>query len=244
MNIIITGASGGLGRAIASEFSIAFELAKTLDNIFLLTYNSNYENVKTIAEVLAQKNEVFISQLDLTQRDNISQTINEFTKKCGDIDILINNAGIISDRTLKNMSDEEWDKVINTNLTGLFNITRAVIPQMKEEGCIINISSVIGITGNFGQANYAASKAGIIGFSKSLAKELAYKKIRVNVVAPGFMETDMTAKIPENIKQQIKGKILLGRFAKPSEVASFIVWLAIEGTYCTGQVYVIDGGFS
>jgi len=142
------------------------------------------------------------------------------------------------------MSDEEWDDVIDTNLTGIFNVTKALLPYMNNNGMIINITSVIGIIGGFGQVNYAASKAGVIGFTKALAKELAPRNIRVNAVACGFVDTDMTSNIPESIKSKILERIPLGRFAEPKEIASFIYWLINNGSYVTGSIFTIDGGLT
>ncbi|GAJ06229.1 unnamed protein product, partial [marine sediment metagenome] len=138
----------------------------------------------------------------------------------------------------------EWDNVIQVNLTGVFNVTREVIKYMKNDGSVVSISSIIGMVGAFGQTNYAASKAGVMAFSKSLAKEVAKRNIRVNAIAAGFVNTDMTANIPERYRTIILNKIPLGRFAEPKEIAEFVVWLAVNGTYCTGQTYVIDGGLT
>jgi len=238
MNILITGASRGLGRAIA--LALANEIT---DSMFFITYRTNKQKAKQVAEEIRNRHNRCISlQLDVTDRERLKEVVAIIISSYEKIDVLINNAGINMDRTLKKMSDEQWDKVIEVNLTGVANVTRAFLPYINDGGCIINISSIIGITGNFGQTNYAASKAGVIALSKSLAKEVARNKIRVNVIAAGFMETDMTAAIPEKIRRTIEEKILLKRFAKPEEVASFIAWLVLKGTYCTGQVYIIDGG--
>lgn len=239
MNILITGASRGIGRAIALEFAKQLSRSK-----IIITYNRNYKKALEVGiEIEKNSNNIAIPfKLDVTNRNETKELIAWFTKGYGPIDVLINNAGITMDRTLKKMTDEEWDKVIDVNLTGVFNVTRAVLPFMKEGGCIINITSVIGIVGNFGQTNYAASKAGVIAFTKSLAKELARKQIRVNAVAAGFVNTDMMAGIPEEYKKLILDKILLKRFAEPEEIARLVIWLAIQGTYCTAQTYIIDGG--
>jgi 3-oxoacyl-[acyl-carrier protein] reductase len=165
----------------------------------------------------------------------------------GRVDILVNNAGITRDTLLMRMSSEDWDAVLNANLKGAFNFVRAILrPMMKaRSGRIINISSVSGIMGNAGQTNYAASKAGLIGFSKSLAREIASRSITVNVVAPGFIETDMTSVLSEEIQKAVVGQIPLARFGKPDDIATAVAYLAgPDASYITGQVLAIDGGMS
>ena len=239
MNVFITGASRGIGKAIALEFAKYPYIGCTI----LITYNKNREKALQVKEEIEKlRVKCIVQQLDISDRARVNEVISLFTLSYGSFDVVINNAGITKDRTLKKMSDEEWDRVIAVNLTGVFNVTKAVLPYMNEGGCIINITSVVGIMGAFGQTNYAASKAGVIAFTKSLAKELARKKIRVNCVAAGFVKTDMTANIPEKYRKQIEEKILLKRFAEPEEIAKFVYWLAVDGTYCTNQVYVVDGG--
>lgn len=231
LNIIITGASRGIGKAIAEEF------AKSIDcMLFLIS--------KEQPIVLEVKAKYKTYHCDLRRKEEIEAVIKEIINESEYIDVLVNNAGIVRDRTLLKMSYEEWQDVIDTNLNSVFFVTKNVLPYMRSGGCIINITSVVGITGNFGQTNYAASKAGLIGFTKSLAKEVAKKNIRVVAIAPGFVETDMYRQLPEDIKQQILMKIPLGRVGKPEEIAKFVRFIALEGTYCTGQVYVVDGGIS
>lgn len=164
-------------------------------------------------------------------------------QKFGRIDMLINNAGITKDNLTYRMSYEDWDSVINTNLTGAFNLVKSCIRDIvKNQGVIINVSSVVGLEGNIGQANYSASKAGLIGLTKSLAKEFGRKNVRVNAIAPGFIETPMTEKLPEEIKKAAIEKISMRRFGKPEEVAKVVRFLVAEATYINGQVIVIDGG--
>ena len=171
--------------------------------------------------------------------------IEAIKKKFGYLDILVNNAGAISDRSLKNMTREQWDSVVSTNLDGVFNVTKNALPLIRKGGRIINISSIVGINGNHGQTNYSASKAGIIGFTKSLAKELGKDGITANAVAPGVIDTDMTKNIPFIRKKIILSMIPLGRTGTPEDVANLVMFLASEKSgYITGQVIRIDGGFS
>ncbi|HEV09145.1 MAG TPA: 3-oxoacyl-[acyl-carrier-protein] reductase, partial [Sulfurihydrogenibium azorense] len=182
--------------------------------------------------------------LDLSS--DIEESFKEITQwSNGKIDILINNAGITKDTLFIRMKQEDWDSVINTNLTGTFRITQAVVKLMIKQrfGRIINISSIIGFTGNVGQANYAATKAGLIGFTKSLAKELASRNITVNAVAPGFIETDMTAQLPADIVENYLKQIPLGRFGKPEDVANVVLFLASDmASYITGETIHVNGG--
>src|SRR3972149_7556228 len=234
MIVFVAGGSKGIGEAIVKEF------CKSTENIIYFTYNKHKEEAEVIRKyILNSGNIPRMMHLDVTDRE---ECIN--LKIDDNIDYLINNFGIVKDRTLKNMSDEEWDDVIDTNLTGIFNVTKALLPYMNNNGMIINITSVIGIIGGFGQVNYAASKAGVIGFTKALAKELAPRNIRVNAVACGFVKTDMTSNIPELIKAKIIERIPLGRFAEPKEIASFIYWLINNGSYVTGSIFTIDGGLT
>ena len=177
--------------------------------------------------------------------DEVMQMADTIQKKFGKVDILVNNAGIVRDRTLKNMTKEEWNAVINTNLTGVFHVTKSILPFMGEGGRIISISSIVGQYGNFGQCNYAAAKAGIIGFTKSLAKELGKKKITVNAVAPGFVKTSITKDIPFFRRKIINYMTTLKEEAEPEDIANVIVFLASEKSrYITGSVINIDGGLA
>jgi len=184
-------------------------------------------------------------ELDVTDYAKLTQGINKILDKFKKVDILVNNAGITKDNLLLRMGDAEWDAVLNVNLKGTFNCTKAVSRLMIKQryGKIINVASIIGIIGNVGQANYSASKAGIIALTKTAAKELASRNINVNAVAPGFIQTEMTGRLPEDLKQKMQEAIPLGRFGGPSDVAAVCVFLASEeSSYITGQTIIVDGG--
>ncbi len=236
---LITGSSRGIGKQIAIKF------AKEGYNIVLNYVNRSEEVDKTIEEIKSLGVEVLEAQGDVSNFEE-SETIVELAiEKFGQIDVLVNNAGITRDTLIMRMKPEDFSKVINVNLVGTFNITKNVVPYMmkKRQGRIINISSVVGISGNAGQCNYAASKAGIIGFTKSLAKELASRNILVNAVAPGFIETSMTDVLQESVKESIKKQIPLNRIGMPEDVANVVYFLASEeSSYVTGQVLQVDGG--
>ena len=238
--MLVTGSSRGIGRAIALSF--ANEGADIAIN-----YLEQKEEAKDVAERIRKMGRhVLAFQVDVREFDKVSDMLEQTIKEFGKIDILINNAGIVRDKTLRKMKKEEWDVVIDTDLSGVFTCIRAVINHMEERknGKIINISSVIGETGNFGQANYAAAKAGVIGLTKSVAKEVAWKGITVNAVAPGFTETGMLKTIPENIKEQILKQIPMGRFATPEDIAKVVAFLASDdANYITGQVINVNGGY-
>lgn len=237
--VFITGATRGIGKQIAIEFAkdgydIAFNYRKE---------NEDLENIKKqIKELnvrcLPVKGDVSIFE---DTANMVNQIINEF----GKIDVLVNNAGITKDALLMRMKKEDFEDVINVNLVGTFNVTKNVIPYMikQRSGRIINISSVVGISGNAGQTNYSASKAGIIGFTKSLAKEVASRNILVNAVAPGFIETQMTDVLKQEVKEEIAKNIPLRRMGTPEDVANVVKFLAGEqSSYITGQVINVDGG--
>jgi len=226
---IITGASGGIGKAITKEFIEEGSI------VVGFNYTPSAENFD------AQLYHEYI--LDITDRSAVESAVKDAAQKFGRIDILVNNAGITKDNLVYRMTYEEWDSVINTNLTGAFNMIKATIREIvRNEGVIVNISSVVGLEGNIGQANYAASKAGLIGLTKSLAKEFGRKNVRVNAIAPGFIETPMTEKLPEEVKKTALEKISMRRFGKPEEVAKLVKFLVLDGTYINGQVIIIDGG--
>lgn len=234
--ILITGGTRGIGRAIVEAFAdhgarVAF------------TYRSSAE----VAEQLKQEIGGLAFQCDAADFQAAEQVVGDVIKAWGGVDILVNNAGITRDGLMMRMSESDWDQVISANLKSVFNYSKAVCRTMMRQryGRIINISSVIGRTGNPGQANYAASKAGIVGFSKSLAKELATRGVTVNVVAPGFVETDMTDAINPKAKEILLSTIPVRRTAVPEEIAAPVLFLASkEASYITGQILGVDGGLS
>jgi acetoacetyl-CoA reductase len=235
---IVTGAGRGIGRAIAKE------LAATGANVVV-----NYVTSADAAHELAREIEelgpkVLVVQADVTEYDQVGEMIKLTIETFGQIDILVNNAGITRDKTLKNMTREHWDEVVDVNLGSLFNCTKQVLPFMLERrsGKIVNISSFVAQGGNVGQSNYAATKAGIIGFTKSLALEVSRHGITVNAVCPGFTETDMLMTVPEHIRQRILDKIPMGRFGKPEEIASCVRYIVAEADYMTAQAISINGG--
>jgi 3-oxoacyl-[acyl-carrier protein] reductase len=236
---IITGATRGIGRGIAVEF------ANQGANV-AFTYNSSVDAANALeAELNALGVKAKGYQSNAAEFDTAQELAKEVLKEFGSIDVLINNAGITKDNLLIRTSEEDFDKVIEVNLKSVFNLTKAVIrPMMKQrKGSIINMSSVVGLKGNAGQANYAASKAGIIGFSKSVALELGSRNIRSNVVAPGFIETEMTAKLDEAIVQGWRDSIPLKRGGSPKDIADACVFLASDmSSYITGQTLSVDGG--
>lgn len=238
---IVTGASRGIGRAAAVR------LAKMgMDIVF--TYNSGVdaaEETKALCEAEGAK--VLAVQADVSKSENCEKLVEQTLEFCGRIDVLVNNAGITRDGLIIRMSDEQFDQVIDTNLKGAFYMMRAVSKQMMKQrsGRIINISSVVGVMGNAGQVNYAASKAGVIGMTKSLARELSSRKVTVNAIAPGMIETDMTAVMSEKAKDAMKSAIPLGEMGKPEDIAGAIAFLAgDDGRYITGQVICVDGGMA
>lgn len=211
-----------------------------------INYRSENEDVKTIKEEIEKLNtKCLMIQGDVSNFDDAKRMADQIVEEFGSIDVLVNNAGITKDNLLMRMKEEDFADVINVNLVGTFNITKNVIPYMmkKRSGRIINISSVVGISGNAGQTNYAASKAGIIGFTKSLAKEVGSRNILVNCVAPGFIETKMTDVLKDEVKEEISKTIPLKRMGKVEDVANVVKFLASEdSSYVTGQVVNVDGG--
>ncbi|MBI5195260.1 MAG: 3-oxoacyl-[acyl-carrier-protein] reductase [Nitrospirae bacterium] len=238
---VISGAAKGIGRAVA------IELAGEGANISFNFLKSNKEAMDMEKEIKDLGVNVKSFQADIKNYDDVKSWVDNTKELFGGIDIVINNAGIIRDRALALMAPDDWREVINTNLDGTFNLTRAAIVTLikQKNGIIVNISSVSGITGMPRQTNYAASKAGIIGFTKSLAKEVAPYAIRVNAVAPGFIETDMLKDLKEEYKTQMIKHIPQGRLGKPEEVAKVVKFLVSDDArYITGQTIIIDGGMS
>lgn len=237
---LITGGSRGIGEKIAERFALAgYNL--------VINYVSNIENVEELeAKIKGNANiEILFIQSDVTSFESCENMVNEAIKKFGHIDVLVNNAGITKDTLLMRMKEEDFDKVINVNLKGTYNVTKNVISYMMKQkyGKIVNISSVVGVSGNAGQANYAASKAGIIGFTKSVAKELASRNILANCVAPGFIKTDMTDVLSDSVKESINSQIPLKKMGTAEEIANAVYFLGNEeNTYITGQVLNVDGG--
>ncbi|MCA9409389.1 MAG: 3-oxoacyl-[acyl-carrier-protein] reductase [Candidatus Omnitrophica bacterium] len=238
--IIITGANRGIGKEIACSFAEEGGTAIILGR--------NKESCDQVASEIinkGQKAESFVC--DVTNLENVSEIVNKVLDKYKRIDILINNAGITKDNLLLRMSESDWDQVLNTNLRGVFNCTKVIAKVMlkAKKGRIINISSIIGITGNAGQANYAASKAGIIGFTKSVARELASRGITANAVAPGYIQTDMTSQLNEKAREEMLKNIPLGKLGTAKDVAGVCTFLASEqAEYITGQTIVVDGGMT
>jgi 3-oxoacyl-(acyl-carrier-protein) reductase len=235
---LVTGASRGIGRAIA------LELGRQGASVAVGFTNNEAAAQDVAAEIAKSGGESFAFGCDVQDPAAIAPAVAGIVERFGKIDVLVNNAGITRDRSLAKMSPEEWDAVIQTNLSSVFHLTSRVLPHMVEAkyGRIVNISSVIGLHGNFGQANYAAAKAGIIGFTKSAALELARKGITVNAIAPGFIETEMIAAMPDEVRARILEKIPMGRFGRPEEIAQVVTFLVSQGDYITGQVIAIDGG--
>ncbi|MEI6046325.1 MAG: 3-oxoacyl-[acyl-carrier-protein] reductase [Chloroflexota bacterium] len=235
---IVTGAGRGIGRAIAKE------LAATGANI-VVNYNVSDEGARTLAKEIEEFGvKALVVKADVADYDQVGEMVKETLETFGQIDILVNNAGITRDKTLKNMTRQQWDEVIHVNLGSVFNCTRHVIPHMlsRKSGRIVNISSFVAQGGNIGQANYAATKAGIIGFTKSVALEVSRHGITVNAICPGFTETDMLWEVPENIRQRILEKIPMGRFGTTEEIAILVRYIIAEGDYMTAQTISISGG--
>jgi len=235
---LITGGARGIGRSIAMVFA--------KEGADIVVADVNLESAaKTALEIEGLGRKALALELDVTDFAKVEDGVNKILDKFGKVDILVNNAGITKDNLLLRMTQAEWDAVINVNLKGTFNCIKAVSrPMIKQRsGRIISIASIIGLMGNWGQANYAASKAGIIALTKTVAKELASRNINANSVAPGFIQTDMTAKLPENVKSKMMEAIQMDKLGTPEDVANVCLFLASEeSSYVTGQTITVDGG--
>ncbi|MGW7830699.1 3-oxoacyl-[acyl-carrier-protein] reductase [Staphylococcus xylosus] len=236
---LVTGASRGIGR------SIAIQLAEEGYNV-IVNYAGNKEKADAVVEEIKAKGvESFAIQANVANGDEVKAMIKEVVSQFGSVDVLVNNAGITRDNLLMRMKEQEWDDVIDTNLKGVFNCIQKVTPQMLRQkgGSIINLSSVVGAVGNPGQANYVATKAGVIGLTKSAAKELASRHITVNAVAPGFIVSDMTDALSDELKAQMLEQIPLAEFGEDSDIAHTVAFLASEkAKYITGQTIHVNGG--
>ena len=235
----VTGASRGIGSAIA--FSLAMAGAKVGVN-----YNTSRESAEKVIEKITHGGgEAFLVEGNVSEEASAGAAVKQVISQCGQIDILVNNAGINRDRLLMRMKIEDWDEVLDVNLRGTFLCSKLVMPQMikQRKGRIVNISSVVGLRGNPGQANYAAAKAGLIGFTKAVAREVASRNVTVNAVAPGFITTGMVEELSEDTQKQILDKIPMGRFGSAEDVSQAVLFLCGDGaSYITGQVITIDGG--
>jgi 3-oxoacyl-[acyl-carrier protein] reductase len=238
--VVVTGGSRGIGRSVALRFS------QNRAKIVIVHYDPDDAASKDTLEMLSGEGvEAESHRVDVSSFGDVDALFKDILSRFGKVDVLINNAGITRDTLLMRMSEDDWDAVIRINLKSVFNCTYAVIrPMIKQRaGRIVNISSVVGQIGNAGQANYAASKAGIMGFTKTIAREVASRGITVNAVAPGFIDTEMTASLAEKAKDYFLQQIPMGRIGKPEEVAEVVYWLCSEGaSYITGQVIHVNGG--
>ena len=238
---LVTGASRGIGRAIALR--LAAEGAGVVVNY----HSGENEAASVVSEITASGGSAIAFQASVASAEEANRLVDATVEVLGGIDILVNNAGITRDNLLMRLSEDDWDAVLDTNLKGAFLCTKAAIRPMlrQRSGRIVNMSSIVAITGNPGQANYTAAKAGLIGFTKTIAREVASRGITVNALAPGFIETQMVEAIPEDLRKQILERIPLGQFGTPDDVARSVVFLASDdGAYITGQVIGIDGGLS
>ena len=247
LTAIVTGGSRGIGKSIVEEL-VNFSDGENFFKNIVFIFRSSEKAAKEIENTLStEKQNVKGYKVDAANFEDVQKKVDEIFKEFGRIDVLVNNAGITRDNLLLRMKEEDFDDVIRGNLKSVFNFTKAVIkPMIKQRsGKIINISSIVGIIGNPGQANYSASKAGIIGFSKSTAKELASRNVTVNVVAPGFIQTDMTDELNDDQKEQLVKNIPLARIGKSEEVAKVVSFLSSSAAnYITGQVIAVDGGLT
>jgi 3-oxoacyl-[acyl-carrier protein] reductase len=236
---LVTGASRGIGR------EIALELARQGANVAVNFAGSEAKANEVVDEIKALGRDAFTVKCNVANPDEVSEMVKAAIERFGRLDIVVNNAGITRDNLLMRMKEQEWDDVINTNLKGVFLVTKAVTRQMMKQrvGRIINIASIVGVSGNPGQANYVAAKAGVIGLTKTTAKELASRNITVNAIAPGFITTDMTDTLPEDVKVEMLKQIPLARLGEPKDIAKMAAFLASDdASYITGQTLHIDGG--
>ena len=237
---LVTGAGRGIGKAIAEQLAA--------DGHTVICVSKNPSSCGSVADAIAAKGGKAVAKaVDVSSGAEVAAACEEILKEYGCVDILVNNAGITKDGLMMRMSEQDWEGVISTNLSSAFFWVKGLLRPMtkKRWGRIVNISSVVGVQGNAGQANYASAKAGLIGLTKSLAKEFATRSITVNAVAPGFITTDMTAALPEEIQQKIKSVIPLARFGSPEDIAGTVDFLCSENAgYITGQVFSVDGGMA
>lgn len=238
--VVITGGSRGIGRAIALQF------AREKANLIIMHYDPDESAVQETMKMINEMGATVEShKLDVSSRDDVAALFKDLISKFGRVDVLVNNAGITRDNLLLRMSEKDWDMVLNVNLKSVFNCTQAAIRSMikNRAGAIVNIASVVGQIGNASQVNYSASKAGIMGFTKSIAREVASRNITVNAVAPGYIETEMTEMLPDEVKQAFMSQIPLGRLGSTEDVAGAVYWLCSDAArYITGQVIHVNGG--
>lgn len=236
---LVTGASRGIGAEIAKQ------LAKEGARVAVNYSGSQSKAEEVVNEIIAAGGQAFAIQASVSDAENVTDMVKQTIEQFGSVDILVNNAGITRDNLLMRMKESEWDDVIDTNLKGVFLCTKAVTRQMMKQraGKIINIASIVGVSGNAGQANYVAAKAGVIGLTKTTAKELASRHINVNAIAPGFITTEMTDELSEDVKNQMLTQIPLSKLGNPQDVAKAVVFLASDdASYITGQTLHVDGG--
>lgn len=236
---LVTGASRGIGR------EIALELAREGADVVVNYAGSEAKAKEVVQEIIAMGRKSFSIQANISSSEDVQKMVDETIQQFGKLDILVNNAGITRDQLLMRMKESDWDDVMNTNLKGVFLCTKAVTRQMMKQrsGRIINISSIVGFSGNAGQANYVAAKSGVIGLTKTTARELAARGITVNAVAPGYIATDMTEQLPDEVKAEMLKQIPLARIGEPKEIAKVVSFLASDdSSYITGQTIHVNGG--